>query len=102
MHTRVGYCLWWYLYRIDCIRRFIPTPPNRPGRRAPAGYMTRAVWEWKVATSEHNRRFCGPRTEHDSPYDDRWPLTDHDMLAWAEVKRQKAYYRALGYTWVRG
>jgi hypothetical protein len=99
MHSRAGYCLWWFLYRIDCIRRFVPTPPERhDGRRSPAGYMTRAMWEWKRACHEHNLRFLGPIRESQSVGDWRWPFNEHDARTHQEGERQRAHLRAQGYT----
>ena len=72
-------------------------------RRDRTSYPNSAAFhQWRRDTHEWNLRFAGPRRESDSPYDQRWPLNEHDERALLAVKREKARYRALGYAWVRG
>jgi hypothetical protein len=87
--------LWYSLYGVGWIRRFLRTPP--PDSHI-AGYMTPGMWKWKRTCHEWNRGYLGPRRESDSPYDDRWPLNEHDEQALLERARQKADLRARGFT----
>jgi hypothetical protein len=89
--------LWYSLYGIEWIRRYLRTPPPESGI---AGYMTPAMWEWRRSCVEWNKGYLGPRRECDSP-DPRWPLNAHDEKMLLLRKRQMDAYRALGYTWVR-
>ncbi|MDP9303005.1 MAG: hypothetical protein M3O92_00685 [Actinomycetota bacterium] len=60
-----------------------------------------AFHQWRRDCHEWNLRFCGPRRECDSPFDPRWPLNEHNEQALLAYRRQKADFRARGYTWVR-
>jgi len=98
---RVGFLavrmrLWYFLYGVEWIRRYLRTPPDRwtPAQR-------QAFHQWGRETHEWNRRFHGPRTEHDSPYDPRWPTNEHDEKTLLALRKRKAHFRELGYTWVR-
>jgi hypothetical protein len=65
------------------------------------GPQAQAFHQWRRDTHEWNKRFAGPCTEHASPYDPRWPLSPHDEQALLALRKQKADFRARGYTWVR-
>jgi hypothetical protein len=94
--THIRLWLWYYLYDIEWIRRYVPTPPKTfLDRMTPE--QRQAFHEWKINTFECHQRIHGPRTEYASPYDPRWPLSQHDEQALLALKRRKDDLRARGY-----
>jgi hypothetical protein len=87
--------LWYSLYRVEWIRRYLRTPPPDSGI---AGYMTPGMWEWRRDCIEWNRGFLGPVRESQSVGDWRWPFNEHDARVRRECERQSTNLRALGYT----